>query len=141
MSPWHGRVYGVSPRTPDSVSDYQYRQRVRRYKPSSLVPLIAAAAARYREQQDWLNSPYRKYTPWALADAARVSLAWGTEFNRLDATEQDLLQVLNAYSRFDNPFLRDNDWRAFMLRMAGEQMPWQAGDYEALARTAAIFAH
>jgi hypothetical protein len=26
------------------VSDYEYRQRVRRYKPSSLVPLIAAAA-------------------------------------------------------------------------------------------------
>lgn len=71
---------------PDSgVSDYEYRQRVRRYKPSSLLPLIAVAAVRYREQQDWLNSPYRKYTPWALADAARVSLAYGTEHNRADA--------------------------------------------------------
>ena len=122
------------------ISDHEYRQRVRRYRPSSLVPLVAAAAARYREQQDWLNSPYRKYTPWGLADAARVSLSWGNEFNRLDATEQDLLQILNAYSRFDDPFLRDNDLRAFMLRMAGEQMPWQGADYEALARTAAIFA-
>ena len=64
------------------VSDNEYRQRVRRYKPSSLVPLIAATAARYWEQQEWLNSPYRKYMPWALADAARVSLAYGTEFNR-----------------------------------------------------------
>jgi hypothetical protein len=71
------------------VSDYEYRQRVRRYKPSSLVPLIAAAAARYWQQQDWLNSPYRKYTPWALADAARVSLAFGNE-HRPDATDQDL---------------------------------------------------
>jgi hypothetical protein len=35
-------------RTLESViSDYEYRQRVCRYKPSSLVPLIAAAAARY----------------------------------------------------------------------------------------------
>jgi hypothetical protein len=41
------------------VSDYEYRQRVRRYKPSSLVPLIAAAAARYWQQHDWLNSPCR----------------------------------------------------------------------------------
>jgi hypothetical protein len=123
------------------VSDYEYRQRVRRYKPSSLVPIIAAAAARYWRQQDWLNSPYRKYTPWALADAARVSLAYGTEFNRRDATDQDLLQILNAYSRFDNPFLQDHDVRALMLRMAGEQLTWQAPDYETLARTTAIFAH
>ena len=122
------------------VSDYEYRQRVRRYKPSSLLPLIAAAAVRYGEQQDWLNSPYRKYTPWALADAARVSLAYGTEFNRADATDRDLLQILDAYSRFDNPFLQNHDLRAFMLRMAGEQMTWQSSDYEALARTAAIFA-
>jgi hypothetical protein len=121
------------------TSDYEYRQRVRKFKPSSLLPLIAAAAARYRAQQDWLNSPYRKYTPWALADAARVSLAYGTEFNRLGATDRDLLQILNAYSRFDDPFHRDHDLRAFMLRMAGEQMTWQASDYETLARTAAIF--
>jgi hypothetical protein len=119
------------------VSDHEYRQRIRRYKPSSLLPLIAGAAARYRDQQEWLNSPYRKYTPWALADAARVSLAYGNE-HRADATEQDLLQVLNAYSRFDP--LWDQDGRAFMLRMAGEQMPWQSSDYEALARTAAVFA-
>jgi hypothetical protein len=127
---------------PDSgISDYEYRQRVRRYKPSSLLPLIAAAAVRYREQQDWLNSPYRKYTPWALADAARVSLAYGTEHNRADATDQDLLQILNAYSRFDDPFLQDQDAGAFMLRMASEQMTWQGTDYEALARTAAVFTH
>lgn len=29
-----------------------------------LPPLIAATATRYWQQQDWLNSPYRKYTPW-----------------------------------------------------------------------------
>ncbi|MBV9207885.1 MAG: hypothetical protein JO037_21355 [Actinobacteria bacterium] len=72
---------------------------VRRYRPSSLLPLIAAAAARYYEQEQWLNSPFRKYTPWALADAARICLAHGTEFNRAEASEQDLLQILNAYSR------------------------------------------
>jgi hypothetical protein len=121
------------------VSDYEYRQRVRRYKPSSLVPLIAAAAARYWQQQDWLTSPYRKYTPWALADAARVSMAYGTEHNRSDATEQDLLYVLNAFSQFDDPFLRDKDVHGFLLRMAGQQMTWQVPEYETIARTAAIF--
>jgi hypothetical protein len=120
------------------VRDYDYRQRVRRYKPSSLVPLIAAAAARYWQQQDWLNSPYRKYTPWALADAARVSLACGNE-SRPDATGQDLLQILNAFSQLDDPLRRDNDAHAFLLRMAGQQMTWQVPEYETIARTAAIF--
>jgi hypothetical protein len=118
------------------VSDYEYRQRVRRYRPSSLVPLIAAAGARY--WQDWLDSPYRKYTPWALADAARVSLACGNEHRR-DATEQDLLQILNAYSQLDDRFLHDSDAHAFLLRMAGQQMTWQVPEYETLARTAALF--
>jgi hypothetical protein len=121
------------------ISDYEYRQRVRRYRPGSLLPLIAAAAARYWRQEEWLNSPFRKYTPWALADAARVSLAYGTECNRNDATERDLLQILNAYSRFEDPVVRDQDARACLLRMAGQQMTWQAPEYEALARTAAIF--
>ena len=49
------------------TSDYEYRQRVRKYRPASLLTLIAAAAARYHEQEEWLNSPFRKYTPWALA--------------------------------------------------------------------------
>jgi hypothetical protein len=119
------------------VSDYEYRQRVRRYKPSSLVPKIAAAAARYWQRRDWLNGPYRKYTPWALADAARVSLAFGNEY-RPDATEQDLLQVLNAFSRLDDPFLRDKDAYGFLLRMSGQQMTWQVPEYETIARTAAI---
>ena len=99
---------------------------------------FTAAAARYWQQQDWLNSPYRKYTPWALADAARVSLALGNEYRRMPP-EQDLLQVLNAYSRFDDPFLRDKDAHAFLLRMAGQQMTWQVPEYETVARTAAMF--
>jgi hypothetical protein len=121
------------------VSDYEYRQRIRKYKPSSLLPLIASTAPHYRTKHEWLNSPYRIYTPWALADAARVALTYGTEFGRSDAVPEDLLKILDAYNRFDNPFHRDRDLRAFLLRMAGEQLTWQTSDYETLARTAAIF--
>ena len=121
------------------ISDHEYRQRIRRYRPTSLLPLIAAAAARYYEQEQWLNSPFRKYTPWALADAARVCVAYGTEHNRAEATEQDLLQILDAYSRFEDPVVRDQDARACLLRMAGQQMTWQASEPPALARTAAVF--
>jgi hypothetical protein len=103
------------------------------------VPLIAETAARYWDQQTWLSSPYRKYMPWALADAARVSLACGTEHNRSAATERDLLEILDAYSQFDDPFQRDHDLRSFLMRMSGQQLTWQVPEYETTARTAAIF--
>jgi hypothetical protein len=121
------------------VSDHEYRQRIRKYKPSSLLPLIAATAARYRTPAEWVKSPYRICTPWALADAARVALTCGTEDCRSDATGQDLLRILSAYDDFSDPFRRDKDLRAFLLRKAGEQLTWQVSDYEAHARTAAIF--
>ncbi|MGW3131394.1 hypothetical protein [Streptomyces sp. NPDC001123] len=62
------------------VTEDEYRQRVRRQRPSSLLPLtlIAAAAAHDgapEQPQPWLKSPSMKYTPRALADAARVCLA------------------------------------------------------------------
>lgn len=112
------------------VSEEEYRQRVRRHRPSSLLPLIAAAAARCNRPdrpQPWLDSPYKKYTPWALADAARVCLAYGTEHQRSNASEDDLFQILAAYSSLkdstlfsaDDPAVRLRD---FMMRMSGEQM-------------------
>jgi hypothetical protein len=42
------------------VTEDEYRQRIRRHRPSSLLPLIAAAAARYstpERPQAWLESP------------------------------------------------------------------------------------
>jgi len=72
------------------------------------MPLIAAAAARYstpERPQPWLKSPPMKYTPWALADAARVCLAYGTEYQRPEATERDLLEILAAYSSLKEPTL------------------------------------
>ncbi|MFJ3908946.1 hypothetical protein [Streptomyces vinaceus] len=131
------------------VSEYEYRQRVRRHRPSSLLPLIAATAAFYGspERPDaWIDSPYRKYTPWALADAARVSLAYGTEHGRSEATEQDLLRILAAYSRLKDPTLASTGdaavrLRDFLLRTSGEQFVWQTPEYTALARTAAIYLH
>ena len=86
------------------------------------MPLIAATAARYWQQHEWLNSPYRKYTPWALADAARVSLALRHRVQPARTPQtRTCCRILNAYNRFDDPFRRDHDLRAFILRMAGEQ--------------------
>lgn len=117
--------------------------RIRRHRPSALLPQIARASAAFARESSWLESPYRKYTPWALADAARVSLACGNEHHRKDASETDLLKILDMYSQLEDPYLydHDNDQDAlarFLLRAAGEQMIYQEPVFQELARAAAM---
>ncbi|MEU1502888.1 hypothetical protein [Streptomyces sp. NPDC005732] len=123
-----------------TVRDGDYVARVRRHRPSVLLPLIAQASATYSLEPSWLESPGRKYLPWALADAARVSLASGNEY-RKDASEADLSQILDMYARLDDYFLRDTDEDAlgrWLLRASGEQMTYQEPVFQDLARTAAM---
>ncbi|WP_161243418.1 hypothetical protein [Streptomyces sp. SID2888] len=125
-----------------AVRGRDYVARVRRHRPSALLPLIARASAAYSLESSWLESPYRKYTPWALADAARVSLACGNEY-RKDASDTDLLRILDMYSQLEDPYLydHDNDQDAlarFLLRAAGEQMIYQEPVFQELARAAAM---
>ncbi|GHB14941.1 hypothetical protein GCM10010330_80640 [Streptomyces tendae] len=90
-----------------------------------------------------MESPYQKYTPWALADAARVSLACGNEYHRKEATDTDLLRILDMYSQLEDPYLYEHDsdedalgW--WLLRAAGEQMIYQEPVFQELARAAAM---
>ncbi|MCX4508173.1 MULTISPECIES: hypothetical protein [Streptomyces] len=125
-----------------AVRDRDYVARVRRHRPSALLPLIAQASAAYALESSCLESPGRKYLPWALADAARVSLACGNEY-RKDASEADLLRILNMHSQLEEPYLYDhgNDGDAlarFLLRAAGEQMIYQEPVGRELGRAAAM---
>ena len=125
------------------VSDHEYVQRVRQQRPSALLPLIAAASARWHDAT-WWNSPFRKYTPWALADSARVSLTYGNEY-RGDGrcTENDLLSMLAAYAALTDPMVRDKgsfeSVSGWLLRVSGEQLTFQESGFSDLARTAALF--
>lgn len=127
------------------ISDHEYRQRVRRYRPSSLLPLIAEAAALYdspERPRAWRNPRLRAYTPWALADVARVSLVSSNE-HRADATRDDLADLLAHYAALDDPFATsgdpEHDVLGFLLRTTGEQLTWQESDKATLGRTVALF--
>ncbi|MFB7301332.1 hypothetical protein [Streptomyces rubiginosohelvolus] len=123
------------------VSDQEYVARIRRHRPSALIPLIALASATY-SQGAWKNSRSTfKYVPWALADVARVSLACGNEF-RKDASGQDLEKILEMYTQLDDHFVREaadlDSLERYLLRTSGEQLTLQESPYQNLARTAAM---
>jgi hypothetical protein len=123
------------------LQDADFVARVRRHKPSSLVPLIAWAAAQYWQKGSWLDSPYKKFTPWALADIARVSLISGNE-QRQDATVEDLLWCSNDYVASEDPELSSDDpstIAGFLLRKMSEQMVFQQSNFHELGRSAALF--
>ncbi|WP_156764715.1 hypothetical protein [Mycobacterium sp. 1081908.1] len=124
----------------DSIGDAEYVARVRRHSPSSLVPLIAQTSAQYWQPGSWLKSPYRKYTPWALADIARVSLTSGNEY-RSAATQEDLLYCCAAYVAVSDAGLASNSpdsLTGFFLRITSEQ-GYNQTPYNEVGRTVALF--
>src|SRR5271155_3020997 len=125
----------------DSIGDDEYVARVRRYAPSSLVPLVATAAAQYATPGSWEKSPWMKFTPWALADIARVSLISGNEFKSA-ATVDDLLRCCAAYVAVNDPELASNapgSLTGFMLRITSEQLSYEQSPFHVMGRTMALF--
>jgi hypothetical protein len=125
----------------DSIGDDEYVARVRRYAPSSLVPLVASAAAQYAAPGSWQKSPWMKFTPWALADIARVSLISGNEFKSA-ASADDLLRCCAAYVAVNDPELAANtpgSLAGFMLRITSEQLSYEQSPFHLIGRAAALF--
>jgi len=116
-------------------------QRVRRHAPSSLLPLVAKAGSTYMEPSSWLRSPYQKFTPWALAEIARISIHLGNE-NRKPAADSDLLECCTAYAGIADPELGEKTldvFAKFMLRMAFQQLDYNSLVRHELARSIALF--
>ena len=55
------------------LTDTELVALVRRYRPSSLVPLVSATAARHMTRESWLARGVQGlYAPWVLAEIARI---------------------------------------------------------------------
>lgn len=122
------------------ISELEFVQRVRRNKPSSLVPLIAWYGAEFNDKVRYTQPDSMQYAPWALAEVARVSLVNGNEF-RKDATEKDIWECCRAYAAIRDPELNGSDAASvgrFLLRMSN-QFAYQQPIFNDLARTAALF--
>lgn len=125
------------------MKDEEFIARVRRHKPSSLLPLIARFASTRMEPKDWLREGQRGFgAPWALAEIARVSLAYSNE-HRKDATPRDLAECNDAYNEVDDPELVEGyngPITGFFLRMC-EQLEYQLPVKHEMSRAVALFCH
>jgi hypothetical protein len=82
-----------------------------------------------------------RFTPWALADIARVSLVLGSEF-RYDATRDDLLLCAEDYRNLEDPELGSGNpgsTEGFLLRMGYEQLLFGQSLKGEIARNVALF--
>ncbi|MFF4265799.1 hypothetical protein [Streptomyces virginiae] len=123
------------------VSDREYVQRVRRHPPSSLLPLIAQVSSTLPTKIEWQQERTGRYRPWALADAAWVSLSRGNEDRQRAATPDDLGEILAQYIALDDPIRHlpvGERLEGFLLRVAGQQFTWQEDDFSELTRSLAV---
>jgi len=115
-----------------------FRQMVRRFRPSMLIPALAAhSAERYS-----ISSVDKDYTkggsPWAVSAMARESLIYSNEFRSNEApTRRDIDRLYNAFNETSD--LRGDDGIAQIVTpIAYEQFGYQESTFEELSRTAAL---
>jgi hypothetical protein len=133
---------GLDPRAAVMEStDAEYVNYVRRFPPSKLVGLVAAVAPECAfNQQDYAQN--RLVTPWGLADVARVSLAFGTEYRRKEPNKEDLLHCLAMHNALGHRSLAEGEPDAAantLLQLAFYQFPHQRPPGASLGRSIALF--
>lgn len=122
-----------------ALSFREFRQVVRRRRPSDLLPALAAIAASDHE------SPYNVrgmggLRPWAIALIARESVLWGNEHRKEGIATKDLVDLHNALVNLDMPVgdgaeEGESALLSMLTRLVYEQFPYQESLFEELART------
>ncbi|MEK6466640.1 hypothetical protein [Pseudonocardia alni] len=124
------------------MSDEEFRQVVRRYPPSLFVPLVAAIGSEYVQPHQWMRSPYKKFTPWAIAEVARASLVYGNEHRSDRPDSVSVLRACAAYVAVTDPDLahhqQDAFWK-FISRVSYEQLRHQVPIFNELGRSVRLF--
>lgn len=123
-----------------------FLQRVRRHRPSELLPALASTAIRLFEQDAWIAD--RVCLPWAIAAAAKASVVAGNEHRKSGVSERDIREICMAYNSLNTPLAHDSDDTsetsetvgALLVRTAHEQFPYQQSYFEEISRLGAIFA-
>lgn len=117
----------------------EFRQAIRRIRPSELLPELAVLALAAGEGPEAFAS-FGPAPPWAIATAAREAVLWGNEHRREGVTPDDLRRIFNAHSDiYDGDAAPDADGalgvHSILTRLAYEQFPYQESIFEEVSRT------
>lgn len=132
--PWRDR-----PDRRQRVSFPEFRQVVRRFPPSALLPALAELAL-VGGATPLQGAVLSRIPPWAIALAARESILWGNEHRRASVTGDSLRVLINAHNALREPDASAdaNEALDIMVRLAYEQFPYQESIFEEVARPHAL---
>lgn len=112
------------------------QQYVRRYRPSALLPALAALASDVGVQLT--SEDLRRRTPWALAALAKESIVRGNEHRPAEVPTDVAAELVHRFNlAFDLP-KAPSSLAELMVPIAYEQMPYQQANYTDLARARAL---
>lgn len=119
------------------ISFAEFRQAIRRHRPSELLPALAGMAA--HDAYEPVDIQLARYIPpWGIALIARESILWGNELRDDPVDEAALIRLFNARTNLRTPGLGSLDIESHLTRMAYEQFPYQESIFEEMSRTHAL---
>lgn len=113
-------------------------QSVRRYRPSQVVPFLAAySAERERASSQGDTS---QWFPWAISAIAKESVLRGNEFRSSILKREDLARLVHDFNGSGRPLPQQTP-ASILTPILYEQFPYQESLFEEMARTHALFVH
>lgn len=121
------------------MSFAEFRQVVRRYRPSDLLPVVAAVACESEGPPLDMNLA-RVMAPWAIPVIARESVLRGNEHRKAGISPDDVRALFHAFNEIsEGGDHTESDWlHSTLTRIAYEQFPYQESIFEEVTRTHAL---
>jgi hypothetical protein len=125
---------------PKTSSFDDLRQLVRRFRPSDLLPTLAALATLGEPDEPGIGALGIYAPDWAIALLARESILRGNEFRDRGVSADDLRKLFNAHSNIyeGNQNGQQGSALAMLTRIAYEQFPYQESIFEEVSRSHAL---
>lgn len=117
-----------------SMAYREFRQIVRRYRPSDLIPALAGYSAEAFREGEWPD-PTRN-PPWAIAAIARESILYGNDHRHTPVDRGTVRQLVGA---FNKTYDKVDGTAGILTPLAYEQFPYQESPIEELSRVHALF--
>lgn len=139
----HQRIRISDPTPPRTIPFDDFRQEVRKYPPSALLPALATLALVQGDETPRPTDLILSVPPWAIALAARESVLWGNEFRSKDVNAESLRRILQAHNEISaqvpSPGKTTSlDVLHLLTRLAYEQFTYQESIFEEISRAQSL---